>query len=75
MGKKDKKLKVWVVGSLRDYATSSWSIYGIFFSEKKAVAACAGNAARFVGPVNMGEIIPEGAEWPGAYYPSTKAGP
>lgn len=65
---------LWVCGQYKGevFPNTNWDLYGIFDSEKKAVAACK-DKSYFVGPVEMNKILGEKTiKWPGCYYPLSK---
>lgn len=60
-------MELWIVGK---WTGAGWEFQGVFDSEAKAVAACAGQPHYFVGPVTLNDTLPdEPVNWPGVFYP------
>ena len=59
-----KNTKLWIVGKVLDYDSSSWEFAGVFDSEEKAEDACL-TEYYFTGLCELNERLPdERTEWP-----------
>ena len=67
--RRDATRMVWVMGQVKSQDGSVWELGGVFSTEDKAVAACAG-AEDCVWPVALDEVLPrETVEEKRGYYP------
>lgn len=68
-------MKLWICGkcmgdiSTLEFNCAAWEFQGVFDSEEQAIIACT-SPNYFVGPVTLGEYLPdESVQWDESYYP------
>jgi hypothetical protein len=65
---------VYVVGEVISYTDKSWSIIGVFNTEKEALKHCK-TEDYFIGPIQIGKAFHKKSEWKGAWYPKLESKP
>lgn len=70
-----KQPLVYVVGLVLNYVDKSWSIVGVFTTEKEAIKNCK-SEDHFVGPMPLDKAFHKPSEeWKGAWYPKLENKP
>lgn len=69
-----KQKTLYVVGEVISFTDKSWSIVGVFATEKEAVKHCR-TENHFVGPTILGKAYHKNSEWKGAWYPKSEENP